>query len=58
MKDKEVALACVQAYNDWMVEEWAAESDGRLLPLCIVPLWDPVLAAEEVGVMPLAGCGP
>jgi predicted TIM-barrel fold metal-dependent hydrolase len=48
MKDKELALACVRAYNDWMVEEWAAESQGRLIPLCIVPLWDPQLAADEV----------
>jgi predicted TIM-barrel fold metal-dependent hydrolase len=48
MKDKELALACVRAYNDWMVEEWAAESQGRLIPLCIVPLWDPELAAQEV----------
>jgi predicted TIM-barrel fold metal-dependent hydrolase len=48
MKDKELALACVRAYNDWMVEEWAAESRGRLIPLCIVPLWNPELAAEEV----------
>ena len=48
LKDKELGLACVRAYNDWMVEEWAAESGGRLLPLCLIPLWDPVLAAEEV----------
>jgi predicted TIM-barrel fold metal-dependent hydrolase len=46
--DKELALACVAAYNDWMVEEWAGDSDGRLVPLCIVPLWDPALAAAEV----------
>jgi predicted TIM-barrel fold metal-dependent hydrolase len=46
--DKELALACVRAYNDWMVEEWAGESHGRLVPLCIVPLWDADLAAEEV----------
>jgi len=48
MKDKELALACVRAYNDWMVEEWGGESGGRLVPLCIVPLWDPQLAAAEV----------
>ena len=24
--DKELGLACVQAYNDWMVEEWCAPS--------------------------------
>lgn len=46
--DKEVALACVRAYNDWMVEEWAGDAGGRLVPLCIVPLWDPVEAATEV----------
>jgi predicted TIM-barrel fold metal-dependent hydrolase len=46
--DKELALACVRAYNDWMVEEWAGSSGGRLIPLCLVPLWDPFLAAEEL----------
>jgi predicted TIM-barrel fold metal-dependent hydrolase len=31
-----------------MVEEWCGESDGRLIPLCLVPLWDPQLAAAEI----------
>jgi predicted TIM-barrel fold metal-dependent hydrolase len=47
-KDPELALACVRAYNDWMVEEWCGDSGGRLIPLCVVPLWDASLAAEEV----------
>ena len=38
----------MRAYNDWMVEEWAGDSGGRLVPLCIVPLWDAHLAADEV----------
>ena len=47
--DKDLALLCVQAYNDWMIDEWCAgEGKGRLIPLTIVPLWDPVLAADEV----------
>ena len=46
--DRELALLCVRAYNDWMVEEWCGASDGRLVPLCLVPLWDPQLAAAEV----------
>ena len=46
--DTELALLCVQAYNDWMVDEWCGSSGGRLLPLTIVPLWDPQLAADEV----------
>jgi predicted TIM-barrel fold metal-dependent hydrolase len=47
-KDKELAEACVRAYNDWMVEEWCGDSGGRLIPLTIVPLWDAELAAGEV----------
>ena len=46
--DKDLALLCVQAYNDWMVEEWCAGSGGRLVPLCLIPLWDAGLAAAEV----------
>ena len=46
--DKDLALQSVRAYNDWMVEEWCAGTGGRLLPLCLVPLWDADLAAQEV----------
>ncbi len=47
-KDRDLGLACVRAYNDWMVEEWCGDSGGRLIPLVIVPLWDAELAAAEV----------
>ena len=47
-KDAVLADLCVKAYNDWMVEEWCGGSGGRLLPLIIVQLWDPQLAAAEV----------
>jgi len=47
-QDKELALACVQAYNDWMVEEWCGDSDGALIPLTIIPLWDVDLAVAEL----------
>jgi predicted TIM-barrel fold metal-dependent hydrolase len=46
--DRALGLACVQAYNDWMVEEWCGDSGGRLIPLCLIPLWDAELAATEV----------
>ncbi|HWE57402.1 MAG TPA: amidohydrolase family protein [Acidimicrobiales bacterium] len=46
--DKVVGLECVKAYNDWMIEEWCGSAPGRFIPLIIVPLWDPKLAAEEV----------
>lgn len=47
-KDKDLAMACVLAYNDWMVEEWCGDSQGRLIPLCLIPLWDVEAAAAEV----------
>ncbi len=46
--DRELAEACVYAYNDWMVDEWCGDSAGRLIPLPIIPLWDVELAAAEV----------
>jgi predicted TIM-barrel fold metal-dependent hydrolase len=46
--DKELARLCVEAYNDWMVDEWCGPSGGRLVPLCLIPLWDASLAAAEV----------
>lgn len=46
-QDKEVALACIQAYNDFIIEEWCAGSGGRLVPMGIVPLWDADLAVAE-----------
>jgi predicted TIM-barrel fold metal-dependent hydrolase len=47
-QDKELALLCVKAYNDFMVDEWCAGSAGRLIPLCLIPLWDVHEAAKEV----------
>src|SRR6202023_847167 len=36
-------------YSDWMIEEWCGGAGrGRLIPLTLVPLWDPELAAAEV----------
>ena len=46
--DKELALACVRAYNDWMVEEWCDPSIGINIPCTIMPLWDAELAAAEI----------
>jgi predicted TIM-barrel fold metal-dependent hydrolase len=47
-QDKELALACIAGYNDWMVEAWAGAAPGRLIPLCLIPLWDPALAVAEM----------
>jgi predicted TIM-barrel fold metal-dependent hydrolase len=47
-KDHELAMLCLKAYNDFIVEEWCAGSAGRLIPLCLIPLWDVPAAAAEV----------
>jgi predicted TIM-barrel fold metal-dependent hydrolase len=47
--DRALGLACVRAYNDWMIGDWCGgAARGRLIPLTLVPLWDATLAAEEV----------
>lgn len=38
VRDPELEVACVRAYNDWLLDEWASASD-RFIPLCIVPIW-------------------
>lgn len=47
-QDKDAALACLKAYNDWHVDEWAAAYPGRFIPLGLIPLWDVHLAVEEL----------
>jgi predicted TIM-barrel fold metal-dependent hydrolase len=46
--DKELALECVRAWNDFQIDEWCASAPERLIPLGILPTWDPALAATEV----------
>ena len=46
--DKDLAFACVEAYNRWMLEEWCGQGQGRLVPLGLVPLWSAELAAQVV----------
>jgi predicted TIM-barrel fold metal-dependent hydrolase len=46
--DREFGFVCLQAYNDWMIEEWCAAAPGRYIPLILIPMWDPPLAAKEM----------
>jgi predicted TIM-barrel fold metal-dependent hydrolase len=46
--DRDLAFLCVQAYNNWMIEEWCGSAPGRFIPLIILPLWDPKLSAQEI----------
>jgi predicted TIM-barrel fold metal-dependent hydrolase len=38
----------VQAYNDWMIDEWCGSYPERFIPMIITPLWDPILGAKEI----------
>ena len=39
-KDRELGLACLKAYNDFILDEWCAVDPDRLISLAILPLWD------------------
>ena len=46
--DRDLALACLHAYNDWHIDEWCAAHPGRFIPLAVSPIWDAQAAAAEV----------
>lgn len=39
-QDKELALECVKAWNDFNIDEWCATAPDRYVPLAILPVWD------------------
>lgn len=46
--DRELGLACIRAYNDFQIDEWAGSAPGRLFAMVLLPFWDPRLAVEEI----------
>jgi predicted TIM-barrel fold metal-dependent hydrolase len=54
--DKDLAHACLRAYNDWHIDEWAGTYPGRIIPMTIMPLWDPQLMADEIRRAAAKGC--
>ncbi|HUE07784.1 MAG TPA: amidohydrolase family protein, partial [Acidimicrobiales bacterium] len=55
-EDKGLALAVLQAYNDWHIEDWCGAYPGRFIPMALPVLWDPELAAAEVRRVAAKGC--
>lgn len=47
LKDRDLEIECVRAYNDWILEEWAGASD-RFVPQCIAPIWPPENTVAEI----------
>ncbi|GAB2631955.1 amidohydrolase family protein [Prescottella soli] len=46
--DKEVGIAAVRAWNDWLYNEWYLEYPTRVIPGGITYLTDPVEAVKEI----------
>jgi predicted TIM-barrel fold metal-dependent hydrolase len=47
LADPDLELVCVQAYNDWLVDEWASLSP-RFVPQCMVPIWPMERTVAEI----------
>jgi predicted TIM-barrel fold metal-dependent hydrolase len=46
--DREFGFTCLQAWNDWVVEDWCGAAPGRYIPMMLIPMWDPQLAVKEM----------
>ncbi|HXB37786.1 MAG TPA: amidohydrolase family protein [Acidimicrobiales bacterium] len=55
-EDKRLALAVLQAYNDWHIDDWCGAYPGRFIPMALPVLWDPELAAAEIRRVAAKGC--
>jgi uncharacterized protein len=47
MKDEELMLACVRAYNDFLCD-WSSVAPQRLLPVTALPFWDIKASVDEI----------
>jgi predicted TIM-barrel fold metal-dependent hydrolase len=47
-KNQELGLACVRAWNEWHIDEWAGPHPDRIIPLQLAWLNDPVVAGDEI----------
>jgi predicted TIM-barrel fold metal-dependent hydrolase len=48
MRDPEMGLASLRAYNDWIIDDWCATDPDRFIPCQLPWLRDPLIGAEEV----------
>jgi Amidohydrolase len=54
--DPDESLAMLRAYNDWHIEGWCGAYPDRFIPLCVPPMWDVQLMADEVRRVAEKGC--
>jgi predicted TIM-barrel fold metal-dependent hydrolase len=46
--DPILSRLCIQAYNDFILDEWCAADPERLVPIVLVPWWDLTASVEEI----------
>jgi predicted TIM-barrel fold metal-dependent hydrolase len=46
-KDRELAQLCIQAWNDFYLDEWCPTAPDRFIPMGIIPFWDISAAVKE-----------
>jgi predicted TIM-barrel fold metal-dependent hydrolase len=47
-KDKDLGLASLRAYNDFILDEWCAHDPDRQVPLVMAPYWDVDACVAEI----------
>jgi len=55
-KDKDLALECVRAWNDFHIDEWCASAPDRFIPLGMLPCWDVAASVKEIERLAAKGC--
>jgi predicted TIM-barrel fold metal-dependent hydrolase len=53
--DRDFGFELLKHYNDWIVEDWCGAAPGRYIPLMLIPMWDPPMAAKEMERMAAKG---
>lgn len=47
-EDKQLGLLCVQAWNDFILDEWCAAAPERFIPMIMTPFWDVAASQAEI----------
>jgi len=46
--DKDLALVCLAAWNDYILDEWCGAAPDRFIPMMLLPYWDIDLCVREL----------
>src|SRR5215211_3479134 len=47
-EDKDLALLCSKAWNDFNLDEWCATDPDRFIPVAMIPFWDIEASVKEI----------